>query len=200
MHNETTHAHPAAGAHDGYAHGVLAARRAKDELFERSHQSPLPHERRHDFAGLVYFPPDASYRLPELRLEPLDASGTAPFPIDTSDERSRTAYRLGRLRFTLAGRALTLTAYRVGEATSDALFVPFRDATSGVQTYGAGRYLDIEPEADGTYTLDFNEAYHPYCVYSDSYSCPLPPAENHLPVRIEAGELLGGIYRTETDG
>src|ERR671915_1063282 len=157
MHNETTHAHPTAGGHDGYIHDVLAARHAKDEFFERSHQSPLPHEGRHDFAGLVYFAPDATYRLPALRLEPLDASATAPFKIDTSDHRPRTAYRLGRLRFTLAGRELTLTAYRVGEADSDALFVPFRDATSGVETYGPGRYLDIEREADGTYTVDFNE-------------------------------------------
>ena len=200
MHNDTTHALSTSGGHDRYIRSVLAARRAKDEFFARSHQSPLPHGRRHDFAGLVYFPPDAAYRLPGLRLEPLDSGGTAPFHIDTSDDRPRTANRLGELRFTLAGRELTLTAYRVGEADSDALFVPFRDATSGVETYGAGRYLDIEPEADGTYTLDFNEAYHPYCVYSDSYSCPLPPSENHLSVRIEAGERLGEIYRIETDG
>jgi len=70
--------------------------------------------------------------------------------------------------------------------------VPFLDATSGTETYGAGRYLDLEPEPDGTYVLDFNLAYHPYCAYSVEYSCPLTPGENRLPVRIEAGERLPG--------
>ena len=58
--------------------------------------------------------------------------------------------------------------------------MPFLDATSGRETYGAGRHLDLEPELDGTYALDFNLAYHPYCVYNDDYSCPLTPAENRL--------------------
>jgi uncharacterized protein (DUF1684 family) len=69
--------------------------------------------------------------------------------------------------------------------------VPFLDATSGAETYGAGRYLDLDPdEADGSYVLDFNLAYHPSCVYDPKYSCPLTPAENRLGARIEAGERL----------
>jgi uncharacterized protein (DUF1684 family) len=70
------------------------------------------------------------------------------------------------------------------------VFVPFADATSGSETYGAGRYLDIEREDDGTYTLDFNLAYHPSCVYDARFSCPLTPAENRLRVPIRAGERL----------
>jgi uncharacterized protein (DUF1684 family) len=70
--------------------------------------------------------------------------------------------------------------------------VPFLDATSGIETYGAGRYLDLEPEDDGTWTLDFNMAYHPLCVYDMRYSCPITPSENRLPERVEAGERLGG--------
>jgi uncharacterized protein (DUF1684 family) len=71
------------------------------------------------------------------------------------------------------------------------VFVPFLDQTSGHETYGAGRYLDLDPDAeDGTYVLDFNLAYHPSCVYDARFSCPLTPAENRLPVRIEAGERL----------
>ena len=76
------------------------------------------------------------------------------------------------------------------EAGGPAVFVPFLDATSGHETYGAGRYLDLEPEDDGTYALDFNLAYHPSCVYDIKFSCPLTPAENRLPIRIEAGERL----------
>jgi uncharacterized protein (DUF1684 family) len=68
--------------------------------------------------------------------------------------------------------------------------VPFVDATSGSETYGAGRYLDIEREEDGTYSLDFNLAYHPSCVYDARFSCPLTPAENRLAVSIRAGERL----------
>jgi uncharacterized protein (DUF1684 family) len=81
-----------------------------------------------------------------------------------------------------------------GHEILPSVFVPFVDATSGAETYGAGRYLDIEPEDDGTYSLDFNLAYHPSCVYDVRFSCPLTPAENRLPVRIEAGERLPEAY------
>ena len=72
----------------------------------------------------------------------------------------------------------------------ESLFVPFLDATTGTETYGAGRYLDLEPQDDGTWTLDFNLAYHPSCVYDARFSCPLTPHENRLGVRVEAGERL----------
>ena len=80
------------------------------------------------------------------------------------------------------------------QEVGETLFVPFLDATSGTETYGAGRYLDLEPDDDGTWTLDFNLAYHPSCVYDPRFSCPLTPAENRLPVRIEAGERLPEGY------
>jgi uncharacterized protein (DUF1684 family) len=71
------------------------------------------------------------------------------------------------------------------------VFVPFLDLTSGTETYGAGRYLDLDPDPeDGTYVLDFNLAYHPSCVYDPRFSCPITPAENRLPLRVEAGERL----------
>jgi hypothetical protein len=73
-------------------------------------------------------------------------------------------------------------------AQGDELFVPFRDATNAAETYEAGRYLDLAAQDDGTYDLDFNLAYAPFCAYSPSYSCPLPPPENWLTARITAGE------------
>lgn len=79
-----------------------------------------------------------------------------------------------------------LTLYSTGHS---GYFVPFRDKTSGRETYGAGRYLDIETSQNGAVTIDFNQAYNPYCAYNDAYSCPLPPVENWLSVPIEAGEL-----------
>ena len=68
--------------------------------------------------------------------------------------------------------------------------MPFRDATSGHETYGGGRYLDLPVAPMGHYVLDFNRAYHPYCVYSEAYSCPLPPAENTMALAVRAGERL----------
>lgn len=175
---------------DTYARDVWAERRRKDDAFRQSTWSPLPPSRLRTFEGLAYFRPDVSYRFDGLRLEPIGDDAGASFEIQTSDARPRPAYRLGRLRFAIEARELVLTAYRVGSSGSDPLFVPFRDATSGRETYGAGRYLDIRVEADGSFVLDFNFAYSPYCAYADGYSCPLPPAENWLPVRIEAGERM----------
>jgi len=175
-----------------YARHQLARRRAKDAFFAGSAYSPLAPEQRRSFVGLAYYPPDLAYRLTGLRLEPV-GDDHRPFEIETSDGQARTAYRLGRFLITVDGRDVELTAYRVGAASPDtALFVPFRDLTSGHETYAAGRYLDLEPDRDGSWVIDFNDAYHPYCAYSDSFSCPLPPAENHLPVEIRAGERLAG--------
>jgi uncharacterized protein (DUF1684 family) len=171
-----------------YPGRILAERLAKDELFRHSARSPLPPDRRPSFNGLRYFSPDERYRITGLRLEAVAEGDAAPFLMDTSDHRPRSAHRIGRVRFHLDGRPLALTAYRVGTGTANSLFLPFRDLTTGNETYGVGRYLDVEPEADGSYVLDFNLAYNPLCAYSETYSCPLPPAENWLPIRIEAGE------------
>ena len=73
---------------------------------------------------------------------------------------------------------------------SDNLFLPFADATSGNETYGAGRYLEIEMQNEGQLLVDFNYAYNPYCAYNENWSCPLTPAENRLSVAIRAGESL----------
>ena len=97
---------------------------------------------------------------------------------------------MGTLAFTLAGTPHTLSAFAENSGSVERLWVPFRDLTAGLETYGGGRYLDLDRTATGLYDLDFNRAYHPYCVYNPSYVCPYPPAENHLPVAIRAGERL----------
>jgi uncharacterized protein (DUF1684 family) len=99
--------------------------------------------------------------------------------------------RVGTLEFTLNGQPLSLTAFvSASSPTVDRLFVPFNDLTSGTETYGAGRYLDLDRTASGMYAMDFNVAYNPYCYYNPTYVCPLPPPENRLKVRIEAGEKI----------
>ena len=188
----------------GYAESIEAFRADKDDYFKHAGAgSPIPVAERDAFTGLPYYPVDRTFRFEGLTLEPYTGNEPSTFQIPTSDGKLRPARRAGVLSFELGGARHRLTGYTFdGEADGHdhgdddaghgvAVFVPFLDATSGTETYGAGRYLDIEPEYDGTYTLDFNLAYHPSCVYDIRYSCPLTPAENRLPIRIEAGERLG---------
>jgi uncharacterized protein len=159
----------------------LDFRHEKDEFFRTSHQSPLGHGDRSGFEGLDYYEPDPDLVF-TLEVEP--GSG-AEVRVPTSDDREKVYTTFGKVRFEVRGEPVELTLYDTGHP---GLFIPFRDATSGKTTYGAGRYLDIEPNEDGTVTVDFNLAYNPSCVYSDGYSCPIPPSANWLEVPIEAGE------------
>jgi uncharacterized protein (DUF1684 family) len=178
-----------------YDDAVRRYRADKDDYFRTAHGSPVPAGERASFTGIPYFPVDESYIAEGLVLEPYAGDEPVRFEIPTTDGRLRPAERAGVFRFELAGHPRHLTAYRMagpdGEA-GESLFVPFLDATSGTETYGAGRYLDLEPDDDGTWTLDFNFAYHPSCVYDPRFSCPLTPAENRLGLRVEAGERLAG--------
>jgi uncharacterized protein (DUF1684 family) len=177
---------------DGYETEVNAARHEKDEFFARSPHSPLPREQRgNGFHGLTYFPPDRAFRV-EATVEPIEPPETVQ--LGTSTGEPRDMVRFARLHFQIAGTDLALTGFaQPGEFEPDELFVPFQDATSGHETYGAGRYLEVELTRAGdhaTALLDFNLAYNPYCVYSPFYSCPVPPRENRLSVSITAGEQV----------
>jgi uncharacterized protein (DUF1684 family) len=186
-HHDHEHHHHAPVA---YPDAVAAFRSDKDEFFRTSAGSPIPESERANFQGLPYFAVDAALGFEGLALEPYIGSEPTSFAIPTSDGKLRPAERAGTFRFTVGSVPCVLTAYTFEHDDSGAVFVPFLDATSGTETYGAGRYLDLEPDEDGTYTLDFNLAYHPSCVYDPRFSCPLTPAENRLPIRIEAGERL----------
>ena len=104
------------------------------------------------------------------------------------------AHHGAELAFTFQGEALERRVRPLAESVGavQRLWVPFRDLTSGIETYGGGRYLDLDRTATGLYDLDFNRAYQPYCVYDPGYVCPYPPSENRLPVAIRAGERLTG--------
>ena len=174
----------------GYEEALGQYRSDKDLYFKTARNSPIPPAGRDAFDGLPYYPIDDAYRFAGLTVEPYGGSEPSDFQIPTSDGQLRPAHRAGTLAFELAGERRLLTAYTFDGEDGESLFVPVLDATSGTETYGAGRYLDLDPEPDGTYTLDFNLAYHPSCVYDPRFSCPLTPAENRLPFRIEAGERL----------
>lgn len=173
-----------------YGDAVVQLRAQKDDYFATNPRSPIPEAERGTFTGLPYYAVDETLRFEGRPLEPYTGGEPSDFQIPTSDGKLRPAHRAGVLTFDLGAERRSLTAYTFDGGDEESLFVPFLDATSGRETYGAGRYLDIDPDEDGTYTIDFNLAYHPSCVYDPRYSCPLTPAENRLPVRIEAGERL----------
>jgi uncharacterized protein (DUF1684 family) len=115
-----------------------------------------------------------------------EAEQIEEFTIQTSTDDELTYYRIGTVEFEIGGEAATLAVYK--SPHHDDLFLPFRDATSGQETYGAGRYLEPVELGGGKLLVDFNLAYNPYCAYSEHYSCPLPPLENWLKLPIRAGE------------
>jgi uncharacterized protein (DUF1684 family) len=166
---------------------IAAERAEKDSLFQKS-DDPIPPNRKADLLPLAYFPVDPEYNVPAtLKPEPSDAI----VPIQTSTGTPRQMKRVGSLEFVLKGQPMKLGVFvEVGQPNLDHLLVLFSDLTSGTETYPAGRYINLDRNASGSYELDFNRAYQPYCYYNESYECPLPPRENRLPMPIRAGERL----------
>jgi uncharacterized protein (DUF1684 family) len=160
-------------------------RQRRDHFFGHHHHSPLTAEQRSRFRGLDYFPEREDLA---LTLE-LDESGDGveeEIEIPTTDGLRKSFTRAGRVRFDLEGEPVTLTVFREGERGG--LFIPFRDAAAGTETYEVGRYLEPQSRPEGTLDVDFNYAYNPFCAYGEGWSCPIPPEENHLSVTIPAGE------------
>lgn len=163
-------------------------RKEKDIFFRVHPSSPIPFEERMSFKRLNYYPLKSNYRF-ELKLHEHKEKKILKM-IDTKGNE-RKFLRWGEFRFRIKGKEYVLQAYK-DNSEENRLFIPFRDVTSGVETYGAGRYLDLEPERHltnkGKWILDFNQAYNPWCAYSEAYACPLIPQENCLDVAIRAGE------------
>ena len=175
-------------AADDWAAQVEAQREAKIQQFRQSARSPLPVAMRGDaFPGLAYFDPDPAFRY-VIPLHEHDEKETVT--VETTADGEQTYRRWGKFRFEVDGESTTIQAYRPADG-ADRFWVPFRDATSGDETYGAGRYLDLEPDrdrVDDEWVVDFNHSYNPTCAYNHAYECPLVPTENWLDVAIEAGE------------
>ena len=168
-----------------YLQKELARREAVDQQFRRE-KDPIPADKRDVLLPLRYYPPDPSYTVAAaLRLGQERPVVLMP----TSTGTIRKYERVGVLEFTFEGQPLSLGAFiEAGTKEIGGLFVPFVDATSGKETYPAGRYLDIPPTTTGLYEIDFNKAYNPYCAYNATYECPYPPPSNRLKVEIRAGE------------
>jgi len=171
-------------------------RRGRDDLFKTHPQSPIEPEEREAFRGLSYFAADDSSR---VRAQVEDGDGTE-LVINTGGEDGAVTYRRSaRLVFELGGTECHLTVLSLVQYAGG-LFVPFRDATSGHETYGGGRYLfdtvknhlpmPVPEAGESMVEIDFNYAYNPSCAYSPRWACPLAPPENYLKVPVRAGERV----------
>ncbi|MEM7800613.1 MAG: DUF1684 domain-containing protein [Chloroflexota bacterium] len=168
----------------------LAQLRNEIDQFLRDYpESPLSSDQRSEFEGLNYYDGSADLVF-ELPLEFFDKK-EPHIEMATSTGDVRHFRRLARFDFEVNGETAALTIY--SDPWGQDLFLPFKDATNGSETYGAGRYLDshrpgLVIRGDHVF-IDFNFAYNPYCAYNEAYSCPLPPRENWVTVPIRAGEL-----------
>jgi uncharacterized protein (DUF1684 family) len=170
----------------GYPGMLLKERAEKDAEF-RNEGSPIPAEIRGEFPGLSYYAP-APGLIFSVPLVKLPQPTTIEIAATKGDIRKMLRY--GTFTFQVDGQSCTLTAFK-SDADPGMLFLPFKDATNGKETYAVGRYLDLdEHSGDDPYRIDFNKAYNPYCAYNANYTCPLVPRENILPVAIHAGEKL----------
>ena len=141
------------------------------------------------FSHLYYFPPAPEFNVPAV----MEIFPTIEkFKVLTSQNEERFYHRYARIKFDIDGKPCQLTAFKFSmdkdDPDSEILFIPFTDATSGNESYEAGRFLDIHEPKEKEFTLDFNRCYNPLCNYSPGFNCPIPPLENHLEVAIKAGE------------
>jgi uncharacterized protein (DUF1684 family) len=171
-------------------------RSRKDVFFKEHEQSPLTPDQKEVFTGLNYFPEN-----PELSMVlELDTSGDdvgEDVTIGTVSGEPKEYVRAGRVHFSVEGQEVALTIFK--EKIRGHYFVPFRDATSGTDTYEVGRYLEPRAMPDGRVSFDLNMAYNPYCAYNSGWSCPIPPFENMLRVPIRAGETLPNLPKDDLD-
>jgi len=157
---------------------------------EAAIREALPKELAAKFPGIPYFPYDPAYVV-RAALQPVVPP--EPLRIAASDGTLRPAHRVGRVTVRLPTGTATLAVYQlddIRERYPDHLFLPFRDALAGKETYGSGRYLEVERLASGIVELNFNRAYNPDCAFGLTGRCPITPEENWLAFPVPAGEKL----------
>lgn len=159
--------------------------------------TPLRGDNFKNFKGHPFFPFELKYRVTATFTKTKDAK---PFDLPTSSGKTKSYKEYGKATFQLDGKPYTLTLYQSLDLIKqkkykDYLFLPFRDATNGKETYGGGKYMDLKIPTGNTILLDFNQSYQPFCAYNAyDYNCPIVPEENKLPVEIRAGVMYQDIY------
>ena len=172
--------------------GETAYQQKENAVFKDASKSPLKKKDLKNFKGLDFFPVDSSFIVTAKLVKIIDAPS---FKMATNTDRTPLYKEYGILTFSLQRKDCTLTLYQSQEDLEDEkykdnLFLPFTDDTSGNESYGGGRYMDLkitDEKNDGTILLNFNNTYNPYCAYNEKFSCPLTPRKNHLDLAVKAG-------------
>lgn len=160
-------------------------------------ESPLRGENLTKFKSHPFFPIDLKCRV-TAKFTKTDNS--IPFELPTSSGKFKQYQEFGIADFEINGKSYSLTIYQSLDLMKmkkyrDYLFLPFRDETNGIETYGGGKYMDLRIPKENEIILDFNQSYQPFCAYNAlDYNCPIVPEKNKLPVRIEAGVMCEDIY------
>lgn len=168
-----------------YKERIVKEREEKDQFMRSSKDSPF---KERPYNGLKYYDPDPEYK---IMADFIPAETTDIILLPTSDNKQIKYRKYGYAEFDLHNKNNRLLILELADGSKEegTLFIPFGDATSADQTYGAGRYLDIKHKPkEVVVLLDFNQAYNPYCAYNEEFSCPLPPEENLLLIPVQAGE------------
>jgi uncharacterized protein (DUF1684 family) len=160
--------------------------------YKDASKSPLKKKDLKKFKGLDFFLADSSFIISAKLIKTIDAP---TFEMATTTDRKPLYKEFGILTFNLKGKKCELTIYQSQDDLRDEkykeyLFLPFTDNTSGSESYGGGRYMDVmttDISNENTVLLNFNNTYNPYCAYNDRYSCPLTPRKNHIDLEIKAG-------------
>ncbi|MBE2234718.1 MAG: DUF1684 domain-containing protein [Anaerolinea sp.] len=155
----------------------------KDRFFAADAHSPLTEDQKRSFNSLRYFPENRALRL-KVAIEEFPTKEA--ITLQTTTGAAQIYTRFGRIKFRVEKQDVALTIFTSGNG----FFLPFADSLAGSETYGAGRYLELEPLGKGKFLVDFNYAYNPYCAYNEAWSCPVTPAENRLKAPIRAGEKI----------
>ena len=174
-----------------YAEQIAKHRETYKQDFIKDERSPL---RKNDLQNLHFYEADSAYKI-LADVETL--KNEKVFKMSTFDGSSSDYYKYAHVNFVLNSKKIQMTLYKsVSLSTNpvykDHLFLPFTDKTNNKETYGGGRYIDLDAKeiVDNHIEIDFNKAYNPYCAYSDGYRCPVPPEDNNLQLAVKAGEKL----------
>lgn len=177
---------------DSLKNAALLFQNKLDSQYSDSIESPLKKEERLKFKGHEFFPVDMKYC---VQAKLIRAPNEKTFGMKTTTNRQPMYVKYGEVHFKLNNKKYKLNVYQSMDLLNkpeyrDYLFLPFKDNTNGIETYGGGRFMDLRIGKVNMITIDFNQAYNPYCAYNHNYSCPVPPIENTLNVEIRAGVKL----------
>jgi uncharacterized protein (DUF1684 family) len=165
---------------------------SRKDFLLTSANSPIPREVRETLAELPFFPIKEEFC---ISIEFSERSKVKETDVVDMNGNTKTVNKVGKAEFEILGSADKQSLEVYMDKEEEFLFTIFGDLTNNSnETYGAGRYVKIEKNSDGTYFIDFNKAISPYCSYSEKFPCPLTPRKNRLNVRIDAGEKYFGNH------